>query len=460
MTVTTALGLVWLPWAFGGVDPWAQGVAAALTTLGFAAALRPRSRRAAGSPARALLRFPVFWAGLALFAYVAGQQLNPAYVHRVLGHEWWLEAQPCIGWLPAGMTVPFADAGPLRTLLLWYPPWAAACALWIGATRRVVVITLLNVVAANGFVLAAFGLVQLAAGRNSIYGIRSAPSAEIFASFIYRNHAAAYFNLVLAVVIALALHTLRRRSGAGGHGPAILYCLFALTALAAVVLSFSLAGAVLLLAGGTLLAGVTLVRFRREIARRPIRWISVVAALVLAGAVGTFAAASGGTPLREHLRIKLEGGARQSLRSRLLADRRGLEMFGDRPLLGWGAGCFRYGFTKYQHRELEITGTGLARHFWEHLHNDWLEILIELGVIGAAPLVVVLAAAGGFLVRRRFWRQPFLLWGVAGLGVLGVHALIDFPLQNPAVLFTASCVLGLLARWSQLAAGNGPDPAS
>ncbi len=64
-------------------------------------------------------------------------------------------------------------------------------------------------------------------------------------------------------------------------------------------------------------------------------------------------------------------------------------MFAGRPALGWGAGGFRYGFTKYQRREIEITGTGLRRYFWEHAHNDWLEWLIELGVAGFLPVAVM-----------------------------------------------------------------------
>ncbi len=102
----------------------------------------------------------------------------------------------------------------------------------------------MNVVAVNGFLLAAFGVVQRAAGQGDVYGIRHTLSAEIFASFIYRNHAAAYFCLVTTVAVALALHGLWRqqKTDTARHGPAVVQFLFAGTALAAVVLTFSFGG--------------------------------------------------------------------------------------------------------------------------------------------------------------------------------------------------------------------------
>jgi len=303
--------------------------------------------------------------------------------------------------------------------------------------------------------------VQLAAGEGDVYGVRHTPSAEIFASFIYRNHAAGYFILVAAVAVALALDGLwRRRQSAARHGPAILYFLFAITSLTAVVLTFSLGGLGLLTVSWGLLAAVTGGRFLRSLTGTRVAWPAVIMAITIVTLIGGLAVFSGSEPLREHLRQKLSGGASQSLHMRWLAARQGIEMLAERPVFGWGAGCFRFGFTKYQRREIEITGTGLARHFWEHAHNDWLEWLIELGVVGSLPVVFTIVCWVRLLVRSRFWREPFLLWGVGGVATLALYGCFDFPFQNPALLSTTACVLCLVTRWSELSppAAGGPAP--
>ncbi len=451
LVAVSGVNLVMISWAFGGADAWSQLLAASLGLLALGLALGPRSGQVY-APGRALRRFPIFWTGLVLFGYVLVQWANPAFVYRNSGREWWLEALPHLRWLPSGMVIPFADAGPLRGLLLGFAPWATTCALWIGLTRRSSILTLLNIVAANGFLLAAFGLVQLAAGKGDIYGVRHTEGAEIFASFIYRNHAAAYFYLVATIAAALTLHGLwrSRAAKAARHGPAILHGLFATTALAAVVLTCSLGGAILLFASWGLLGTVTLARFLRPLGAARISWPGVSVALACFLLVGVLAAFSGREPVVAHLRLKLAGGAQTSLRSRLLVDRRGGEMWRDRPLLGWGAGCFRYGFTKYQRREIAITGAAPARHFWEHAHNDWLELLIELGLLGIIPVVVGAIAWIRLLWREKFWDRPHLLWGATGVVTLAAYGLVDFPLQNPAVLLTAACALCLLVRWGEL----------
>lgn len=64
-----------------------------------------------------------------------------------------------------------------------------------------------------------------------------------------------------------------------------------------------------------------------------------------------------------------------------------------------------------------------------HLHNDWLQLVYELGIIGLVPVAVVLAAA------TRSEAVPF----VAALVVIGSFG---FPLQMPAAAWFAAFVIG------------------
>lgn len=73
-----------------------------------------------------------------------------------------------------------------------------------------------------------------------------------------------------------------------------------------------------------------------------------------------------------------------------------------------------YDFSTMQYRE-------------PNLHNDWLQLIYEFGVIGLIPLIVVFMAGGNGL--------PF----VVALLVIGSFG---FPLQNPATAWFAAFMLG------------------
>ncbi len=470
LAVVAGLNLCFLPWAFGGVDLWSQVVSAGLGAIALGLALLPRSGRTdaatatSGADQRAWLRFarfPGFWAGAALLIYVGIQALNPAFDYHRSSTEWLLTRRSYLPWLPAGMNVPLTDAGPWRAFLFWFSPWALMCALWLGVTRRSVAAGLLIAIVANGFVLAAFGLVQRAGGGTKVLGVRPTIAGDFFASFIYKNHAAAFFNLVAMVASSLAIQALwRNRRHAVRHGPAILHFIFAVTLMLAVVVTTSLSGVALLAASLLVLVPVTAVRLRRTF---PGSWPpgpGVPVAVVLVALVGIIGVSAGYDRLREKIEIKLAGEGRESARTRALAAQQGAAMFADRWLFGWGAGCFRYGFTKYQHEVPELTQRGTTRFFWEHVHNDWLELGIELGVVGLVPIAFIAGYWLRQIANRRVWRQPALSWILVGLGALAAHAAIDFPFQNPAILVTAGAVVPLLLRWSDAGTGIGAVPRS
>jgi O-antigen ligase len=447
-----AANLGFMAWAFGGVDLWSQRVGAGLALAALAVSVLPRASgfEPGGARWRRLVRFPGFWAGLFLYGWIAVQAMNPAFDYRVAGVDWWLERRSYVAWLPAGMNVPFAESSPLRTLLLWTPAWATACALWTGLTGRRGAISLLTLLVVNAFALACFGLLQRAHGADLVFGSRRVETGDFFATLIYKNHAAIFFLLAAFVAVALAVHSAwDNRRHPGRRGPAVLHLFFALTLMLAVGLTYSLSGAVLLLGSLLLVVPLTALRFARAFPARTGLVPSLLLGallLVLLGAAGT---AVGSAKLQERVRVKLEGEGYQSVRSRWLASRQGGLMFADRWLLGWGAGCFRYGFTKYQHAEPELAQRGSTRFRWEHLHNDWLEFLIEFGVLGALPFM---ALTGWWLretLRLRLWKHPAICPGLVALGALALEAAGDFPLQNPSILLSAGALAPLLLRWGQ-----------
>lgn len=452
-----AVNVCFLPWAFGGVDVWAQWISLALASAALTVALLPRSPvnesrptpSVSSKPHDRLLAFPVFWAGLILFAYVGVQLLNPAYLYHEEGLNWWLSAVDHISWLPSGMAVPFVNASPGRWLITAGTSGLTVCALWIGVTRRRTIFTILSIMAANAFIFACFGIVQRASGTTAVYGARVVGYPYFFSALIYKNHAAAFLGLAACVALAASLYHSRRNRPAHRSGPEVIFFLCTTILLLSLILTFSFSGLVLF--GGAFLVAL-LSRTRRGEKKRSESTTSTWPLITGIGLLGCSAAVAGSIGYcdwQEKIHSLFASDAHDSARMRLLADRRGWEMFEDHWAKGWGAGCFQYGFTKYQAREAELKQKGSVQLRWEHVHNEWLELLIELGLVGVMPIVFI----GGYWIRK-IWREQ--LWRssaapvLSGLCALMAQAVMDFPFQNLAVLLTAAALLPLSVRLAEI----------
>lgn len=86
----------------------------------------------------------------------------------------------------------------------------------------------------------------------------------------------------------------------------------------------------------------------------------------------------------------------------------------------------------------------------DHLHADWLEWLLERGVLGTLALLLALGAPLLMVWRANDVRSSWLL---AALAAALARALVDFPLHRPADL----CLLAALCA---LAAGSQTPPFS
>lgn len=146
------------------------------------------------------------------------------------------------------------------------------------------------------------------------------------------------------------------------------------------------------------------------------------------------------------------GKSDYSVTSRQQAVAAGTAMAKDNLITGWGAGGFRFRFPSYQQNYPEIWQMGGQRLLWEHAHNDFLQTLIELGLVGSMLLVLGLIYGLWKFTLHRGWTQWFavtLLLGL-GLGLVLAHAWVDFPFQNPAILLTWLSVGTALLRWLEL----------
>ncbi len=561
------LHLGFLPWALGTMHPWSQLTSLSLSLLTFTLSLIPRiyrgdyalplsgnlqpatfnaqhSQQTAGpgkisdkqypisnhpagpqpsafsppasgfriNPIPRLLKFPLFWIGLLLLAYIALQGWNPSWVWERNEKFWWLRRVTDIPWLPTSIDTPWERFNLWRQFIIYGSAWLTTCALWVGLTRRRSLETLLVFLVLNACLLAGAGFAQRVTGKWFLIELfNGRTTGSSFASFIYHNHAGAYFALLLGVAAAIGTwlfasgeRAFRKSTPAGLFAVAVVF-------LGGTVL-FTLSRGASITVALFLLAFAAWFFLRRKLRPETAganRAVTIAVTVVFLGVIGytsrkvDFRSVTG-----KFDRLIEQQTREESARSRILAFEAAAHMLGDHWVRGVGAGGFRFHFPEYIKHYPEVYQSGAL--FWEHAHNDWLEIPIELGATGTSLLLV---GAGWWLLAfsRRppsairpqlsslrsqpsaFSPQPSAvrappsvlrpsprhsaegatagqpsafssqvsggispLWHslavpiILGCGQTLLHAWFDFPFQNPAILITWLALLTISLRWLEL----------
>jgi len=458
-----AVEFVFLPWAFGTRDVWSQATAFALSLVAAVLALIPRDYGDEYSAARQyrlvpwprLRRFPLFWLGGGMLVLLVVQALNPAWIYNNNGKVWWMQPIPHVAWLPSSAQTPFETFNVWRAALIYGAAWLAVCALWVGMTRRRSLQILLGVLLVNGVVLAAVGFAHRMMGEEKVLWIRSFAGTP-FASFVYKNHAGAYLGLISSIGLGLAVwHYFEARKRMARSSPAPLWVLLSAFLFLAVLFSFS-RGATLTLAVFLTSAVVAflILRLAHPVPSTTPWLVNVALGLVFVAALACVVRYLDFDHLEQSFR-ELSVGGDASVSSRVLVRSASQDMYRDHWLLGSGAGSYRYLAVPYIKNYPAIFG----RVWWDHAHIDWLEIPIELGL----PGVLLIAAALGWSCWRflhgQGWRHPVAVMLLLGCAQTMLHATIDFPFQNAAVLITWWGLLVLALRWLELDAPTGAEPA-
>jgi len=432
-----------------------------IAATGFVVALRPRlynGELAGGKEAFGLrmwprlVRFPIFWIGLALLAYVLTQGLNPGWRYIKLFSRWWVVSRRNISWLPTSIEGPFAESNAWRQLIVYSSAWLSVCGIWVGLTRRRSLRILLGVVVGNALLLGGLlGLQRFTDDHRIPWPLTAWTPNELTASFIYENHTGAY--LALAVFCAIALATWHLDHGSRSLAkstPAGVLALGALFLAGAVIFTLS-RGAVLSMSVTLAIFGVWFFLRRKFLPEAPganpalSNAMFAVFALFIVVAVHylNFSEIYG----RWDTMIT-QKAQETSVHARLLARAAAVDMLKEQGIRGVGAGGFRYLFPRYVSRYPEIFDHGNL--YWQHAHCDWLEIPIELGVAG--DLLIVAGAGWGLIWfgrRRTLWNAlvvPLLLGCLQTL----IHAGFDFPFQCPAILTTWCVLVAVGGKWIEL----------
>ena len=303
-----------------------------------------------------------------------------------------------------------------------------------------------RVIVAVACLMAVLAMAQQFSGTTSIYWLRDTSYApDFFGPYINRNHCAAY--LVMALLLGLGLlysDAPHRPKPGSGVAPRLMqfaeYWIGArglwayALALIAAALCLSLSRGALL----SLLAGLTLwALLRRSSTPGPGAWLSWAGALAMLTAAGLWV---GVDPLLDRLTAE-QIGSEFSSGGRLGLWRATWDMAKAFPWWGIGFAAYPVVFSRYQTADLN-------GHFLQ-AHNDLLHLLAEVGWVGVALVVGVLACLGSDIVncwRRR--RDPFVRHmipaGLSALAAMALHALVDFNFHIPANALLFTVVLALL----------------
>jgi O-antigen ligase len=347
---------------------------------------------------------------------------------------------------------PFVRSNPWSALVIFGSLWLLVCSVWIGLTRRRSYQLLFTALVGNAFLLALLGVLQQLTDAKQIFWSYLPSNSAFIASFIYRNHAGPYLNLMVSLAAGLGFwHYQRSQRRHEQPGMAAVLVFLAVFVAIMVVFSYSRASIGVLLAFTFLiLCSLMARRYFRQTGSSRSRKDLFLLVLVLGGFLSICLVSIRAEKVWQRFsQLSTEPAGTTGFRG--FARQASADMFRDRWLFGWGAGCFRYGFPLYAQKYPDIY---LSRNggllYWEHAHNDLLEFPIELGAVGLIPLVFIISLGVWYMVSLRFWRNAVALSLMLVCLLVACHAWIDFVFQSPAVLLTWSALLVTAVRWVEL----------
>jgi O-antigen ligase len=134
---------------------------------------------------------------------------------------------------------------------------------------------------------------------------------------------------------------------------------------------------------------------------------------------------------------------------RAAAARAALQLAAERPLTGTGPD--RAVLTWVQNNR-RVTS--------RYVHNEYLQVLAELGFVGLALLVVLLASLAWTIWRGRPHAPSTAIWAgaAAGLAALAVHSALDFLWHLPAIPLAGAVLAGLVLPTAIDQEGGTPLP--
>ena len=279
------------------------------------------------------------------------------------------------------------------------------------------------ILAAGGAAIAAFALLQDVTPNGKVYWVVHLTNGGwIYGPYVNHNHYAGLMELLVPIPLVISLTRLagdRERMAAGVAAAIMVGTIF---------LSGSRGGMIAIFVELVFFALILLPKLKGLGGRKGIRIAITVAAFVIV--LVSILTSLGGKELTSRVSsISTEAHTELSGGTRLSIARDSVKMFRAQPIYGWGLGTFPVVYPQFRtfYSEFDVNAA----------HDDYLQLLCEMGVLGFAIMVwFVIALYRAALRKIGNWMSD--VSGAATLacmlGVTGilVHSLLDFNLQIPA----------------------------
>ncbi|HEY3040696.1 MAG TPA: O-antigen ligase family protein [Pyrinomonadaceae bacterium] len=288
---------------------------------------------------------------------------------------------------------------------------------------------LVRTITVFGFFLAIFGLTQSFTSPDKVYWIRDMPQSQAFGPFINRHHFAGYMELALALPLGLVF------TGSIEREKRFIY-LFAAGLMAVALIMTNSRGGLISLLGELLFLVATMGlrhrhkhRDRTSEEHRPrIKSAAAKAGLALALVVALFGSVVlfGGEEALTRIVGSVNTDDPTTGRAHFWSVT--VDIIKNHPWVGTGLGAFAVVYTSYDSRN------GVYR--LEQAHNDYLQVLSDGGIVGAALglFFVISLFRMGFTRRdsRDDFRRGVATGALAGCFAVLIHSFFDFTLHTPA----------------------------
>jgi O-antigen ligase len=284
--------------------------------------------------------------------------------------------------------------------------------------------------AALCFAVSLFGIAQHFTSEGTIYWFRKLTvGGAVFGPYVNRNHFAGFVEMTLPFPLALMIFRGMRRD----IFP--LATLLSVVPIGALILSGSRAGVI----GFVFELGVLGLLSRSRKTRSGKRSVALGLAVFASLA---FAAWLGAGKIIERFSLLRPGEV--SIGRRVSMATGGMHLFFAYPVSGSGLGTLVAVYPRF-----ETLYDGLVV---DHLHNDYIELLAELGVVGGLCGLAFLFflfrdARRSFEAEQGHFSRAIHAGAIAGIAGLLLHSFVDFNLHIPAnaILFLELCAVATSA---------------
>jgi len=376
-----------------------------------------------------------------MIGIIEGRKILP-YIGAALVFSGWGFLQAVVtrfGWYSATENVQSTIA--VATFFLAHSCWFLL--IFLFSQQRKNALLTIKVIAIIIAAYAVYGITEFYSGNDNIlWYTKTAYTNSLTSTFVNRNSFAAYSGIGIQCALAWIFYKLEK-SGGGRHAfindlsasiwPLILILLCA----TALMLTGSRGGFLSVVVGLIFSVSYFIVYIAGTEKITKIRGISLKVILTFVFFSIFLFALSGDQLFTRWMNLSIMESDRIAALPSLL------KAIGDRPLAGYGLGTFGDVFPQYRTEALGV--------IFDRAHNDFLELFMTAGIPLSLFLIGTLIALASRLHRSLHTstgNRSLTIMGPAVLLQLGVHSLVDFSLQIPAISYTFVAILAVsVSSW-------------